>query len=174
MSIGNWKTVAVVVAMSVTSIAIAAGSDPATIGEIGATQSRAMLKQAQLKEQLLDNQLRKEVADGSGAASAPAKTAADGVLPNVKMILGGSAGLSATLVYAGGSQAGGRVGSSVPGGYTITAINPTQKTVEVKDASGRKYVLASGSAPQALETTSAQNLVGPRPMSMPGSMLSPR
>ncbi|MDM8356528.1 type IV pilus biogenesis protein PilP [Pandoraea communis] len=174
MLIGNWKTLAIVVAMSASSVAIAAGGDQATIGEIGATQSRAMLKQAQLKEQLLDNQLRKEVADASGVVSTPAKTAADGVLPNVKMILGGSAGLSATLVYAGGSQAGGRVGSSVPGGYTITAINLAQKTVEVKDASGKKYVLASGSAPQALETAGAQNVVGPRPMSMPGSIFPPR
>lgn len=174
MSIGNWEAAAIVVAVSATSVAIAAGSEQATIGEIGATQSRAMLKQAQLKEQLINNQLRKEVADASGAPSAPAKTAADSVLPNVKMILGGSAGLSATLVYAGGSLAGGRVGSSVPGGYTITAINPAQKTVEVKDASGKKYVLASGSAPQALETAATQNVVGPRPMSVPGSIISPR
>ncbi|ODP35038.1 type IV pilus biogenesis protein PilP [Pandoraea sp. ISTKB] len=173
MLIGKWKAVAVVVALGAMRTALAAGGDQATIGEIGATQSRAMLKQAQLKEQLLDNQLRKEVTDASGAI-APAKTAADSVLPNVKMILGGTAGLSATLVYAGGSQAGGHVGSSVPGGYTITAINPAQKTVEVKDAFGKRYVLASGSAPQALETVAAPNVVGPRPMSMPGSILSPR
>ncbi|CAJ6616310.1 type IV B pilus protein [Burkholderia pseudomallei] len=148
--------------------------DGDNVGTLGRIQTHTYILNAKyLEKQAQDKLDGKIAADGTATPAATAgvapRSVVDSALPNVKMIVNGDAGPSAVLLYAGGIQAAGKVGSKLPGGYTIKAISASNRSVDVTDRNGKSLTLGmSSTPPQVQEQTPAQSQFGaPVPMRMP-------
>ncbi|WP_241025627.1 type IV pilus biogenesis protein PilP [Burkholderia sp. Tr-20390] len=173
------QLVSVGVLMTVPLLAHADEAD--NVGTLGKIQTHTYILNAKYLEKQAQDKLDGKIgADGaltpSATASAAPRSVVDSALPNVKMIVNGDAGPSAVLLYAGGIQAAGKVGSKLPGGYTIKAISATNRSVDVTDRSGRPLTLGMSSTPPQLPEPVPQPLSGPTPMRMPmfGAPANPR
>ncbi|KVV07492.1 type IV pilus biogenesis protein PilP [Burkholderia ubonensis] len=166
-------TIGLFLAVVLTSTPLLAYADDGdNVGTLGKIQTRTYILNAKyLEKQAQDKLDGKIAADGAitpaTASTAVPRSAVDSALPNVKMIVNGDAGPSAVLLYAGGIQAAGKVGSKLPGGYTIKAISASNRSVEVTDRNGRPLTLGMSSTPPQIPDSAAQSLGVPSPIRTP-------
>ncbi|CAE6793782.1 hypothetical protein R70006_04973 [Paraburkholderia domus] len=169
MSKGNVLLGAVCALALISANAFATDED--NIGALGRIQTHTLILNARAKEkqaqELLDGKVN---VDGTPAVPV-AESPVDQVQPNVKLITNGDSGPQATFIYAGGVLAGGRVGSKIPGGYTIKRMSVADRSVEVTDSKGKLITLGmSSAAPVAPVATQPSSAAG-RPSMMGGPMM---
>jgi len=153
----------------------------ATVLALGDVQSQTILAKARLnlktvQDHLVDEKPQAEVVTAAAAAPAPAPKIQEvtaTALPNVRSIINDEA----RFIFAGGSQASGRVGSVLPGGFTVTAIEFADRTVTVRDRAKKSYTLSMSSnvpvAPApASDSSATQSMNNPmRPAVMPPAFM---
>ncbi|WP_199030749.1 hypothetical protein [Ralstonia sp. ASV6] len=178
---GKALALAAMVGLSLAAPVMAA-DESATIGEVGRAQSGAILAKAQMREVQANQELKDAKNKSQGLPMGPTTVSQESLLPHVKMITNGEAGLHAVLVYADGSTSSGGEGATVSGGLKIKSISIAEKKVVVLDSAGKPRTLTFPLAAPPAPRMQAPSAAAPyatggafvqAPQSLPGAPAQP-